>query len=99
VVDEHHGDSPVRLWNPELLSTIKIGRRTFVAASEATRTSSDGASAGLYRHRTTDYQDTARGDASRCLSWLVYQEIWSPNLSGTYVVVPADSQSLAVNKR
>jgi hypothetical protein len=33
------------------------------------------------------------------LSWLVYQEIWSPNLSGTYVVVPADSQSLAMNKQ
>jgi hypothetical protein len=27
-------DSHVRFWNPEQLSTIKIGRRTFVAASE-----------------------------------------------------------------
>ena len=57
----------------------------------STRTSSDGASAGLYRHRTADYRDTARGDASRCLSWLVCFTLSPPTQATTSHYISARS--------
>jgi hypothetical protein len=54
------------------------------------------------RARTRDQRITnnaTHGNARRCLSYLVSEQIWSPKPSGDDDVIPADSRSLTVNKR